>query len=267
MKNSYKIGISTTADYSVNIFDQITTFSKCGFDFISIGARMEHSGFLAPAGFERIIDATLVSKLIIESVHFPFGREHDIASSDPRRRDSATDFLIDFCGKAMHHKIPIVILHPHHFPDDGKEFCLERALSSLEKVKRQKPSGVRIAIENLPGEESSWIFSRLMELLDAAAYGFCYDSSHENISGPPFHLLKAYHHRLTTCHLSDNRGKFDDHLIPGDGMIDWEGMRGYFDRCSNFGNLLLEVGTGEKLTEPLDIFAKKAKERSNKYFG
>ena len=267
MRKRYKYGISTTVDYSVEIIGQIEIISKCGFDFISLGARIGHCHFLHDNMFAKMLEIAAKNGLKINSIHFPFGAEYDIASRDENKRRSAIDFLKEFCERSLKFGISIIILHPHHYFDDSKESCLERSILSLEEILKFKSADLHIAIENLPGKESSWIFGQLMDKFDPQSFGFCYDSSHENISGPPWHLLGKYLSRLTTCHLSDNHGLSDEHLLPGDGNIDWRQLRHYFDSADNLTNILFEVGTGDKLAEPLEIFARKAWGRADKYFG
>jgi sugar phosphate isomerase/epimerase len=122
-----------------------------------------------------------------------------------------------------------------------------------------------LAIENLPRADGSWICRQLLGQFDNGQLGFCYDSSHENISGGPFHLIKTFYNRLTCCHLSDNRGLADDHLPPGEGIIDWDMLFSYI-RKSKLRNILFEIGTGEKLNEPPDKYIEKTITFVRKYF-
>jgi sugar phosphate isomerase/epimerase len=267
LDQKYRFGISTTVDYSIDIKTQLAAISDAGFDFISIGADLEHSHYLDKNIFGEIIDLAGERSLTIESVHAPFKTKNDIASSDALVRENALESLAEFSSLTVDYGIPIIIVHPHYYFHDSKEACLERAVRSLEKISLFKPPGINISLENLPDRSGSWIISRLMEIFDAGRFGFCYDSSHENISGEPFHLLKKYCLRMTTCHLSDNQGQMDDHLIPGDGNIDWEQLQQYFERYGKLRNILFEVGTGEPLGVPLEGFILKVLERARQIFG
>jgi sugar phosphate isomerase/epimerase len=57
----------------------------------------------------------------------------------------------------------------------------------------------------------------------------------------PLALLKDYGHRLLTTHISDNRGKKDDHMLPFEGVYDWSGFCTVFTRVFFDGVFLLEV--------------------------
>jgi sugar phosphate isomerase/epimerase len=262
----FRFGISTTVDYSVPIENQLDIISACHFDFISVGANLNHSRFLDRAYFPSVIERAMAMGLPIESVHAPYAGIYDLASAATETRDKALEGICKFLNMSSAHGIPLVILHPHHYFADSKEACLERIVRSLEKLDMLRPNGAEIALENLPGKESSWIFSRLMGIFDATKFGFCYDSSHENISGEPFHLIGKFHDRLTTTHLSDNLGQNDDHLIPGEGIIEWSALKRHILKATRLKGLLFEVGTGEKLGEPLEQFVGRAADRAREIF-
>ncbi len=263
----HKFGISTTLDYTVAIRAQVDFIAGAGFDFISMGADLKHSRFTEPQLFRATLDYVRDKGLFIESAHAPFGDNYDLAHADTEMRKTAIAILESFCGQCADYDIPIVIVHPHHYFSDSPDECLERASDSIKRLLAVKPQGVQIALENLPGAPSARIFAQLMERFEASQCGFCYDSSHENISGRPFQLLEKYYNRLTTCHLSDNHGERDEHLIPGDGTIEWPQIRKFVEMAENMKNILFEVGTGKKLTEEPGIFINRAMGAARKIFG
>ena len=258
MEKQYRFGISTTVDLSVDIFTQLDIFARAGFDFISLSARPAHSRFFDSEAFAEVLRRVEELGFFIESAHFPFWEGYDPAAMEEKDRELALKNLAEYMEFAGTHKIPIVIVHPHYYFNDAKEACFERAARSLEKALVFKPENIRMAIENLPTAAGSWICENLLEEFGNDRVGFCYDSSHENMSGKPFHLLSKFYHRLTTTHLSDNHGGSDEHLVPGDGNIDWQKMRDYLNK-SPLANILFEVGTGEKLTEPVESFVGRTK--------
>jgi sugar phosphate isomerase/epimerase len=53
-------------------------------------------------------------------------------------------------------------------------------------------------------------------------FGFCYDSSHNQIAGPNnFNLLSDYKEKLFAIYLPDRIKEFVDHAIPGEGFINF----------------------------------------------
>lgn len=89
-------------------------------------------------------------------------------------------------------------------------------------------TGVRIAVENLtaaPMERTLEMFGILFDRHPSEVVGLCYDCGHAELSEPGgFRILEAHGERLIATHLHDNRSVRDDHLLPGDGKINWDRM-------------------------------------------
>ncbi len=88
-------------------------------------------------------------------------------------------------------------------------------------------TGVSIAIENLFGRAGarSWLdtFGILFERYHSDTLGLCYDSGHWELVEPfGIQILDSFGERLAATHLHDNWGVQDDHLLPGDGRLDWD---------------------------------------------
>jgi sugar phosphate isomerase/epimerase len=190
-----------------------------------------------------------------------------LANPINERREQAVNNVLNFLEFADFHSIPIAILHPHYYLMESPQKALDNSTESLRRIVTLKPERIELAIENLPDKRGSWIIDQLLTLFGGNTLGFCYDSSHENISGPPFHLLRKHHWRLTTCHLSDNNGGSDEHLVPGRGNIDWPKMKTYFDMVKGFENILFEVGTGEALSEPVEDYVRMTALKAIEIFG
>ncbi|MGF1698548.1 sugar phosphate isomerase/epimerase [Vibrio lamellibrachiae] len=110
--------------------------------------------------------------------------------------------------------------------DELQPYCLER--------------GIKLAIENLPGEPNNLSkerFDLLFERYSSEYLGFCFDSGHALImsEGDPLELLELYSHRLVAIHLHDNKGATkeellsdpmtsacDLHMTPLSGSLDWD---------------------------------------------
>ena len=101
-------------------------------------------------------------------------------------------------------------------------------------IEKAKEVGIGIAVENMVD------FSRNMrrycggdpeELLDLVdtindpAVGICLDTGHAcltSIHVPSYIRLAG--DRLKALHINDNRQKGDEHLLPFDGLVDWQGV-------------------------------------------
>ena len=257
-RSECKIGISTSIDYSVRIEDQIRHIHKAGFHFISVGADTVHSRFFDKRDFTGILKLVSRESLFVESAHIPFGPGYNISDKDKSDRRKAVNNTMEFLKHTADYGIPLAIIHPHHYLQESREEVFKKSLESLKTIIESKPKEIRMAVENLPTADGNWICSNLLNNLDKSKIGFCYDSSHENMSGRSFEILRKYHERITTTHLSDNHGQSDEHLIPGEGNIDWKRLIYYLDLSNELKNLLFEIGTGEKLAAPLPVFLRKA---------
>jgi sugar phosphate isomerase/epimerase len=105
-------------------------------------------------------------------------------------------------------------------------------------------SHVRLALENvLPGPATELI-RRALGMLDPIWFGFCYDSSHDQIGGPhAMHLLAQLRHRLIAVQLSDRIREIVDHVIPGEGFIHFQEVCAELAHAQYDRPLLLEVST------------------------
>jgi sugar phosphate isomerase/epimerase len=119
---------------------------------------------------------------------------------------------------------------------------LAEALAALQ------PSPIPIALENTRLSEADLLegVEELKSVLAThPAYGFCLDVGHGQIElGPEGY--KRYHQalsdRLIHWHLHDNRGQWDEHLVVGEGTVDWAWVRGELQGFA--GTVALEVQGG-----------------------
>ncbi len=87
---------------------------------------------------------------------------------------------------------------------------------------------IRLALENL--QDTVWALDRVLEEVgddpQRTNLGICIDIGHAQLSedagrDPVTNYLERYAGQLIHLHLHDNRGKMDEHLLPGEGIVDW----------------------------------------------
>jgi sugar phosphate isomerase/epimerase len=96
---------------------------------------------------------------------------------------------------------------------------LDAAFSSLEHLSlfaRQR--GVTIAIENTPSEIGSP--ASLVQFINDLR--FCFDIGHAHIGEGVAAGFELMRDRVATAHIHDNHGEKDEHLLPFEGVIDWD---------------------------------------------
>ncbi len=110
--------------------------------------------------------------------------------------------------------------------------------------------GITLMVENVEGDDAD----ALAPVLDALpSVGLHLDIGHANIGTRKSHsrsLLERYGSRLKHVHLSDNKGKSDDHLAIGAGTVDWKGELRALKTLGYDGTFTLETfyGDSELLT-------------------
>jgi len=83
-----------------------------------------------------------------------------------------------------------------------------------------------VAVENI-FETTPGGLRMLFDEIDSPVFGGCFDIGHWNLFGLMdisewLGLLKKH---ILAFHLHDNRGEFDDHLVPGDGLINFQAFK------------------------------------------
>ncbi|NOK61422.1 MAG: sugar phosphate isomerase/epimerase [Chloroflexi bacterium AL-W] len=113
--------------------------------------------------------------------------------------------------------------------------------SFAELAELAEPHGIRIMVEHPP--ESGLHVDDIRKILNAdARLGFHLDVGHANVGGDRLEvLLKAFNQRLCHVHVSDNRGRSDDHMPLGAGSIDWPKVIHLLKKSGYDGTITLEV--------------------------
>lgn len=156
----------------------------------------------------------------------------DFLSPHEWQRRAGVDLIRNRIHLAQAIGAPVVVMHFDLDPDvaddpDASEAyfaILNRSLNDLKDDCAR--SGVRIAAENLTQltvDQTLSQFSRILETHEPDLVGICYDSGHAELAEKGgFRILEEFGDRLITTHLNDNRSVRDDHLLPGDGNVDWD---------------------------------------------
>ena len=172
-------------------------------------------------------------RLQLHALHSPTERDStsghqsgvQISISDPeriRRIDS-----VDEVKRALEvaERIPFRYLIQHL--GSGRQSAdprkLDAAFESLENLTIfAKHRGVTIALENKADELGCPTTLHQFAQKTHLQVKFCFDIGHAHIEGgvgPGFELMRE---RVVTVHVHDNHGDKDEHLLPGEGTIDWD---------------------------------------------
>lgn len=229
---------NVSGDYGIDATEQIALFHEIGFD-----------GFFTGYDQRLPIYRELAEKLgmLYQSVHAPFGRIATLWTGNGAE-ETLTELLqcVNDCADVG---VPIMVCHAYigFLPSDGPTAQgVERFRRIVEAAGER---GLRVAFENTEGEEY------LAALMDAFSeyenVGFCWDTGHELCYNRAKDMTFLYGDRLFCTHLNDNLGVRDSngvitchddlHLLPFDGICDWQGVADRLNRHGYRGELTFEM--------------------------
>ena len=258
-----ELGISTCFNYDLPLEEMFSLLKRAGIGVISLGAKRSHSGYHTARGRAKIKALREKYGLRINSIHAPLQEGLDISSPQEKgRREGVESFqnAIEACADLG---TKILILHLNS-EFDKKELrerreAIYRSIETLSLYSEKRR--VLLAVENLPHKDSMRLFEVTVHHFDQI--GICFDSSHANLTPSPFGILERYGDRIIAIHISDNRGKEDDHLLPYEGVIDWGKFRGYFEKTGYEGIFLLEAEMRKSAFKDPLTFLREAERRGN----
>jgi len=210
----------TTDAYDINqpIEERFKHFSTAGFDLIHWGEHWTSEMLYTKAYADHIAQRADQYGIRIQSVHGvcrlygerPFTRQDWYELNTNRIR-----FISWLHGDGIVLHIPLDHCEPRFESErDESVRLINRLLPEAQK------HHVRLAIENIETRHCRRLFDHLFHIYPPEDLGFCFDSGHANITGE-LDILQRYLDRLIMTHLNDNYGKEDEHLIPGQGTIEW----------------------------------------------
>ena len=171
--------------------------------------------------------------LRVENAHLPYFNSNELWTGG-----SYETLLLDGIRHAAEYGIPVLVAHVSEgteppMPTVKGIDTLLRAAELCEKT------GVCLALENV--RQPQHLYYALSHV-DSEKVGFCYDIGHSRVvHGRGHELLTRYASRLMALHLHDNDGTDDQHRLPFDGDVDWEGFAKLLPHTAYAGSLTLEV--------------------------
>ena len=146
--------------------------------------------------------------------------------------------------------IGYLVIHPvdrlnDAFLCDAAEFIRINADAVRSWLPLAEKCGVTVLSENLLWGASSdpRVIADLVRAVDHPRFNWCFDTGHANFSGFGMDILREVSVVPQSLHLQDNHGPSsgDEHLLPGDGNIDWEALLRHLHQAGYRGELVLEA--------------------------
>ena len=209
----------TTLEISHLIKEHLKHFSAAGFDVVHWSDHWK-SDFLYTETYANEIARTAERQnLTIQTIHGFSRLERGLTFTEEKwhlLNTNRIEFIYKLGGDCIVLHIPLNYYEQQFEIDLNQSKCL---IDSILPVARKY--GVKIAIENMGTYSCKHLFDYLFGVYSSKDLGFCFDSGHANITGE-LDILERYLDRLFLTHLHDNHGEKDEHLLPGQGTMDWE---------------------------------------------
>jgi sugar phosphate isomerase/epimerase len=249
----WEVGLSTGIAYAHPIEAVIPYIAQAGFRVIEVATAPAHFRYADPVAVAATRAQLDRHGLRVHSLHAPFGQDLNFTAPDAalrrytlERMREAAEALRALGGRDL-------VVHPGGEDQRWvweREARLRLSVEGLTQIWADcRSRGLVLIVETpLPHllggqvEDLAWIMDRL----PAVDVGVCLDTSHASLGGSLFDTLERFGPRLLHVQASDNRGHTDDHLVPGDGIIDWARVLSVLERVGYDGLFMLEVaGDGD----------------------
>jgi sugar phosphate isomerase/epimerase len=246
---SWEIGVSTGIGYREPIEEVLPGIAASGFRTIEVATARPHIDLRDSERFGRVREQADGLGLRVHSLHAPFGQGIDLTDPDAGIRRLSLRVLRQAADLLRRLGGVLYVIHPggedHNWVWE-REARLKRSVEGLTEVWTIcRERGLRLVVEtplphllggSLPDFE--WILARI----PSEHTGVCVDTSHTTLGGTLFEAIDRFSERLVHLQASDNHGKHDDHLPPGEGVIDWQAVRNALERARYRGIFLCETG-------------------------
>ena len=244
-----EIGLSTGCFYDAPIGDVLGPIRDAGFEAIEVCSARGHLDYRDAVSVRRA--ASEVRRLDFRpySFHAPFAPDIDITSADDGVRRASQAEIVRAAEAASELEVEHFVIHPgperSALSDCDRLQGMERAVQVLDHVDRRCGNlGVKLVLENMLPHLFSGHVQDLMWIigaLEATDIGVCLDTGHALLSGEIDTVVEKLANHLWMVHANDNRGSRDDHLAPGDGLIDWVALTRRLSRASSCRMFVLEI--------------------------
>ena len=256
MQKKLLTGITNTS-YGVYGFEgAIAKIAKNGYDCIDYQGfvDVETDFFKLPIDeFEKelLAQKALITShgLVVSQAHAPW--RHPIQDATPEGRA----FWLEAMKKSIFgthvlgaHRFIVHPLMPYFDKADHPEEVLSlNEAFFAELADYAKQYDVNVCVENLPFPlYPLTTVEQVCEIVDKLArenLKVCLDTGHAAIffGSNVGDAVRYIGNRLEAVHIHDNMGKEDEHLIPGDGIIDWDGFAAALKEIGFSGVISLET--------------------------
>ncbi len=210
---------------------------------------------------ERLANLFAKYNIAYENLHAPFRPINDIWL-DSEVGENVYQGLIECVERCAQFSIPTMVIHMSsgNTPPPVTDLGRMRYEGIIEHAAKKN---VVLAFENLRKlSHLAWVFETFQ---DHDTVKFCWDSGHQQCYTPNIPFMKLYGDKLQALHLHDNYGILyqDDHLLPFDGVGNFDEISKAIKESGYEGTIMLEVARGnhERYQIPIREYLEQAAEK------
>lgn len=217
---------SSVFPHQMDAYDTLPRLANLGFDGIDVAFDYCACDKSYPFLSDRYLDWAKKFRKTADALGIPLCHSH--APFDASARGDIVKRTME-CANILGAKYTVV--HPlwrksdDTFYEDFDEFVDVNANAIQPIVEEAEKYGVTVLSENLLWGASIYpkAISDLVSAVNSPSFGWCYDTGHAKSHGLSATDLIGLPNVPLSLHIHDNLGmKWDEHLIPGDGMINWK---------------------------------------------
>jgi sugar phosphate isomerase/epimerase len=256
------IGASTGCCLDTPIAEVIEALARTGIKAIEIGTPPRHFNVWERAQVEAVRRDLRTTGIAPVAIHAPFGGLLDLSDPNPHHRNGAIGAIVTAAEVLKELGGRIVVVHISDVQrGTDREARLGTSAESLRTLhdactRLDMLLAVETPLPHLIGG-SPEEFARVLDHIGPEAR-VCLDTGHTTLGHNWDAFVAVAATRLVHVHAHDHHGRFDDHLPPGDGSLDWRHIGDSLRRIGFDGWLMLELRCPD---EPLQEYFGRAAER------
>jgi|GEM_PF-2741604 sugar phosphate isomerase/epimerase len=279
--NGIKLGISTLG-YSKLTRD--VTYALSGladigykyFEYSDMSSPFLDSGYLSGEKIRELKKLVDMLGVKIISLHLPPDNGlGSVVSLDRAERAHAMKIVRRSLENGGELGIEYAVFHPS---EEEAFFTTSDSVSEAEKRLMDaaneladvgEKNGIKILLENLLGRFNGDIgmLGRVIRSIGKERIGLCFDLAHFWLgNSSPAAVINENRELMSYLHIHDNNKKEDEHLMPGEGSIDWSEISRALHDINYQGVFMLETVSSRRYKNPYSI-AKEAKRICEESFG
>jgi len=260
-----RLGISTGGCTDQSIVAILPAIQACGVTAVEIGTPPGHFDPAQPNQVHAVRGALDDLGLRAVSMHAPFGRTLDLSDPNPQHRHAAIAAILTAAAALKQLGGQLVVVHPSDLERNGHDQSarLHDCVVSLKLLAEScRQEAMTLVLESpLPHligghpDEFRWLLAHVDDSVRV-----CLDTGHTFLGRSWHEFLNVADGRLVHVHANDNNGQFDDHLVPGEGQVNWSEIARTLTDVAFHGWTMLVLRCSD---EPPSLYFKRAVERTS----